>query len=355
MKGDEIEKLLGGYATGTLTPEERAALFAAALEDQQVFEALLEEEPLRETLEDPAARARLLAALEDASEKPAAAQPWYYRDVHPGIIAGAAAAVILITLAVTYRPVRTAPPVTVVAQTDLPQPSKSVLPAELPPQFRFGGAPVAVPKLPAAPRLPMPGSAETPQEVRDAIDKLLIGQNSTDVAGPVIAGPAGTVEIAREAVRPGAMLFAPRAPARGPSVPPALRYTILRKLPDGEMAPVDSRQPLGPGDETLIRFEAAEAGYLYVLERSTDGLRRIATEQVAPSVAYTVPREGTFHNEGNGPREFQAVFSREPQNVPDRVLGVVAIAGQPAAARPVSGSEPAPPTLLFITLRYPSQ
>ena len=36
MSREEIEKLLGGYATGTLTPGERDALFAAALEDQQL-------------------------------------------------------------------------------------------------------------------------------------------------------------------------------------------------------------------------------------------------------------------------------------------------------------------------------
>ena len=53
MKRDDIDKLLGGYATGTLTAEEREALFAAALEDQQLFEALAGEEPLRELLQDP--------------------------------------------------------------------------------------------------------------------------------------------------------------------------------------------------------------------------------------------------------------------------------------------------------------
>ena len=34
MNRDAIQKLLGGYATGTLTPEEQQALFAAALDDQ---------------------------------------------------------------------------------------------------------------------------------------------------------------------------------------------------------------------------------------------------------------------------------------------------------------------------------
>jgi hypothetical protein len=66
MKREDIRKLLGGYATGTLTAEERQALFEAALDDQELFDALTKEQPLRDLLEDPAARARLLAALDDS-------------------------------------------------------------------------------------------------------------------------------------------------------------------------------------------------------------------------------------------------------------------------------------------------
>ena len=65
MRREDIRKLLGGYATGTLTAEERQALFEAALDDQELFEALVKEQALRELLEDPAARAHLLAALDD--------------------------------------------------------------------------------------------------------------------------------------------------------------------------------------------------------------------------------------------------------------------------------------------------
>ncbi len=36
------EKLLGGYATGTLTGEEREALMQAALHDQALFDALMD-------------------------------------------------------------------------------------------------------------------------------------------------------------------------------------------------------------------------------------------------------------------------------------------------------------------------
>ena len=67
MSREEIHKLVGGYATGTLTPEEREALFRAALEDQELFDALAREQALSDLLSDPASKAQLLAALEELS------------------------------------------------------------------------------------------------------------------------------------------------------------------------------------------------------------------------------------------------------------------------------------------------
>jgi len=61
---DEIRKLLGGYATGTLTEEERNLLFSAALEDQELFDVLADEEPLRELLAEPATRQTLIEELQ---------------------------------------------------------------------------------------------------------------------------------------------------------------------------------------------------------------------------------------------------------------------------------------------------
>jgi hypothetical protein len=61
---EDVRGLLGGYATGNLTAEERQRLFHAALADPAVFEALAGEEELRELLEDSGARARLLDATQ---------------------------------------------------------------------------------------------------------------------------------------------------------------------------------------------------------------------------------------------------------------------------------------------------
>ena len=58
------KELLAGYATDTLTEEERRELLRAALDDQELFDALVEEDGLRDLLQDPAARQELLAVLE---------------------------------------------------------------------------------------------------------------------------------------------------------------------------------------------------------------------------------------------------------------------------------------------------
>ena len=57
--------LLAGYATDSLAVAERSELLRAALEDQALFDALVEEEGLRELLSDPAARQEVLSVLDE--------------------------------------------------------------------------------------------------------------------------------------------------------------------------------------------------------------------------------------------------------------------------------------------------
>lgn len=64
----EAAKLLvGGHATRTLTADERRALFAAALEDDQLFAELVDEQPLYELLDDRDLRFDLAADLKDTA------------------------------------------------------------------------------------------------------------------------------------------------------------------------------------------------------------------------------------------------------------------------------------------------
>src|SRR5271170_7955759 len=97
MTHDEIQKLLGGYATNSLTETERQALFEAALEDQELFNALHQEQALKELLADPLSRAEIRQAL----EKPRAARPhwWIWTAA-----ASAVAAAVIVALIIRPRP-----------------------------------------------------------------------------------------------------------------------------------------------------------------------------------------------------------------------------------------------------------
>jgi len=67
MSEHDLEKLLGGFAADTLTPEEKQTLYTATLQDQQLFNALADEQAFKELLADPDVRRRLLASLEQKS------------------------------------------------------------------------------------------------------------------------------------------------------------------------------------------------------------------------------------------------------------------------------------------------
>jgi hypothetical protein len=63
---DDIQRLMGGYATGSLNEAERKLLFDAALEDQDLFDQLSHEHALKELIDEPGVRDRLIAKLAPA-------------------------------------------------------------------------------------------------------------------------------------------------------------------------------------------------------------------------------------------------------------------------------------------------
>jgi hypothetical protein len=88
----QAEKLLGGYAAGILTEEERSALFQAALKDQALFDALADEDLLRELLADPEAKAKLLGALAEPAVPKVV--PFWRRSAVMGLAASLAISVV---------------------------------------------------------------------------------------------------------------------------------------------------------------------------------------------------------------------------------------------------------------------
>lgn len=63
---EEIRRLMASYATGSLTEAERRMLYEAALDDQDLFDQLAGEHSLKELIEAPGVRDRLVAKLAPA-------------------------------------------------------------------------------------------------------------------------------------------------------------------------------------------------------------------------------------------------------------------------------------------------
>lgn len=131
MNPEDVRKLIGGYATGSLSEAARKLLFDAALDDQELFDELAGEQVLKEILEEPGARQRLLSALGTlGAEQKSVQAPWWSR---PWPWMGAA-----VTVAVAI--------IIVVAQrTPLPQPTQEIA------QVLKSAEPVAAPPPPSPP------------------------------------------------------------------------------------------------------------------------------------------------------------------------------------------------------------
>src|SRR5271154_5874299 len=116
MSKDEIRKLLGGYATNSLTDAERKALFEAALDDQELFDAMQEEQALKDLLDDPTSREQIRQALVEPPVVNKAA--WWTRWWTWSAVSGVAVASIAIVSMVTLKPPVTKPSEPVVAMVD---------------------------------------------------------------------------------------------------------------------------------------------------------------------------------------------------------------------------------------------
>ena len=141
MKPLDAEKQLGGHATGTLTEEERRTLYAAALAHQEIFDALMDEEALRELLADPEAKAQLIAALAPSQTR---VVPFWRRT---GVLGAAAGLLMAATagLVVLRSPEKTPPPL----QQEAPKAPEAK----------------AVEDKPAAPKLAAPAQKKIPDPV----------------------------------------------------------------------------------------------------------------------------------------------------------------------------------------------
>jgi len=255
MNRDTIQKLLGGYATGTLTPEERQALFAAALDDQELFDALAREQSLRDLLRDPAAKAQVLIALDTAPDR------WYKtRWWLPAAAAVAMAGIALLAVVVGRRQAHAPAPVIVaeMKRTEV----KPAAPVPAPPLLDSRGS-VSL----AKPRL-------KPAGIRDGI---VGGVPSVEVPSP----PPASLPVEVRAEQPAlaaarkdeaAQSQAPPAPPPAPLVQNQQQPAMFRAAVSSDANGLDTRS--GPLSARLL-FYANPAG----VSAGSVGRLEIAAEQ----------------------------------------------------------------------------
>lgn len=324
MTPQDAKKLLGGYATGTLTPAEEQALFAAALDDQELFDALAREQAVREVLTDPAARGTLLAAL----DTPKRSWWWSWR---PAAAALALAGVAAVAVVVGTRKAAEAP---LVARVEAP--AAVALPAEprvdaLEMRRDTAPAPRAAAAKRRAPQENAPGAVATDAAAPQPLAKA---KEARKAAGGVVGGVIGGVPQAVPPPPPP-----PPAPERA-AAPPSLqvqafsdsalsaRTMFLSGEASGRQMPAMRAQSrvapaLGirysivrvEGEGTVIRFTANGNGYL-----SLGGGTPVALTAMQPYTAAPVAGD-----------EVKVVFARQPQTEAD--------AAPPATATEVAGGE----------------
>jgi hypothetical protein len=318
MTNDEIRKLLGGYATNTLTETERQALFEAALEDQELFDALHQEQALKELLADPISRAQIRQAL----EKPRAA--WWSRWWTWTAAASAVAAAILV-VAVT----RDHAPETTLLSIKPPQPAM-VQPAEKAEsdlrslrqavRARASGgkptvrarpsssqderkdefSPTTLPApavVPAAPPAPPPPALAASQQQGQVSGVPSQGRASdTQAQSQQVVGQTATPfrDQEQSQAAPAQLNRAVGGVISKSDFPP-VQYTLLKRDRDGTYRPLSAGASIETGDAIRLGITAMTSGYLSLTRQDASGEWKRVFPQAGPGLAvsvnvhYTIP------------------------------------------------------------------
>ncbi len=295
MNPGDARKLIGGYAAGNLTDEERRRLLEAALEDQETFNALAAEEPLRELLADPVSRQRLARSVE-----PVPPIPWFRRPL-VWTLTGSTAALVFVAgflIEIEFRqPVamlKLEPPAAARLSRDelqMAPPPASPRPSKQTRERRASNAPAAAP----SPAISMPAEPEVPALAAQALPESPAVRAKTEAA-PGAVRRARSFDVAGGASprTTGANSLA-MLPATETATP-LLRYNVLRRTPEEEWTPIPETA-LRDGDAVRVVILCGGAGELQVSARDAEGVWRPllpAGFRVQPGTRSLVPPEGAF-------------------------------------------------------------
>ncbi len=324
MSREDIQKLLGGYATDTLSEAERRALFEAALDDQELFDALAKEEALRDVLRDRSARLQLMEALGPARE-PVAGRGWGWLR-RPAVLG--AAAVMLIVGGIVLRETRrtahqevmvadaigptAAPARNAAASAQMSAPALVKRKAKLPRAQAARGFAATQSAAPVAPPVPPP---------------LPMAAPAAPAPGPT--GAAGVGGFPNNGAVPGTAekksLMRPRAPeashrfvaqdglALGSAVrakASAIKYALLLKDANDVYVPVPAGTVFHTGDSVRVQVTPDESGFVDLFQRDANSAwRLVAGQAVEKGQSCVLPPTDSLHSDTPAELEFRVVLS----------------------------------------------
>lgn len=254
---DDVRRLVGGFATGTLTEKERQALFEAALHDDELFAALADEQALKDLLDDSSVRAQVLRATEEPRfSVTSALKEWFERPKAKILVATG----VILMAVIGFKELQPRyEKVTEVAEVREPSLMERAPEPIAPPVSR----PPAAQREPATRKQSAPAIREKAQEQRaEAIQEPpAMAKSQPSISTGVVGGvpPGPEMQMSSRQFELSDQARTVRAPAAATTVVP-LQYQLLLREQDGEFRSVPNDYEFLPGDMIRVRVTSTRAG-----------------------------------------------------------------------------------------------
>lgn len=277
MPEHDLEKLLGGFAADTLTPEEKQALYATALQDQQLFNALADEQTLKELLSDPDVRRRLLASLEQKSASGAGDSlswlDWFRRPAGLAFAGGLSAAALAVVLGVR------------IYQDSLKQAAQSVATEEAKPAAPQAVAPQTKEKETLAPAIQLPKKDRASDVAGDSVKQ----RHRQDEARSQAEAPLAAPRKSRDEIISSAeqKLAASTAPQSTVPEPTHIEPPVGGRVAATPTPAVSAR--------ALFYREASDRAEARLMAKGQEQALKPLAESPSPTNRLERPREGLAH------------------------------------------------------------
>jgi len=283
------ERMLGGYATGNLSEQEKQDLFSAALQDQTLFDALMDEEALKDVLTQPGATRELIDALQPKESVLTRLRRWLATPMAWGVTGAAATAAVVVVMLAT-RSTEPHDAVQIAKQEAVPAPVAAAREAQ--------PAPAAVPPKPLASRTNEARRVALTRKDEGEAKRIVVPERDRKEAQQAGPQAAASVTVQNQAVldqtvqQPRAVLEqqqqfgqdrqqlgqvqqAPRpvmqaaAPPPAPAEKPAavkapIEYVVMKRNEQGEYVAASTFRD---AEAVRIRVTAHEAGYVALTRR----------------------------------------------------------------------------------------